>query len=75
MERIYKSEIKKQLKSCIKGRVYVHFINDILIVDIEDEQFNYFRVSIGDPMSISAKTIADVIIKEYRTHVLQKYFY
>ena len=80
MERIFTNALKKQLNKRIKGYVYVHVKDGILIIDIQTSYFltwHYTINNIAVQMStgLSSKIVADVIIKQYKKYILSRYFY
>ena len=80
MEIIFTNALKKQLNKSIKGYVYVHVKDDILIIDIQTSDFltwHYTINNIAVQMStgLSSKIVADVIINQYKKYILSRYFY
>lgn len=79
MVRIFTTALKKQLRQCIKGTVSVHVTNDTLIVDIFDNTHKCWRHTsnnLSDKLSkgMSSKFVTDVIVREYRKHIMNQYF-
>ena len=79
MERIFANSLKKQLTQRIKCNLSVHVINDTLIVDINSVGYRTFHYTINNLVSqiskgLSTKTVADVIVKQYKNHILKQYF-
>lgn len=79
MERIFTNALKKQLKRRIKGTISVHVIDDILIIDIVDGVFQYWRYTLNNlsanlSIALSSKIVSDVIVKEYKKYILNQYF-
>lgn len=80
MERIFTNALKKQLKERIKGIIFVHIIDDTLIVDIVDSVFQCWRytldnISVCLSMGLSSTNVANVIVKKYKKYILSEYFY
>lgn len=80
MEKIFKNALKKQLSRRVKGIVYVHIVNNILIIDINSLDgcsFHYTISNIAVQLSVglSSKIVADVIVKEYKKYILKHYFH
>ena len=79
MERIFANALKKQLRKCIKGDVYVHTIDDTLIVNVNLHGFTPWHYTINNlatqlSTGLSSRIVADVIVKEYKAYVLSKHF-
>ena len=80
MERIFTKALKKQLKQRIKGDLYVHIIEDRLIVEIQPVgcwTWHYTINNLAVQMStgLSSRIVADVIVKQYKKYILSKHFY
>lgn len=80
MERIFTNALKKQLRQRIKGDLSVHVIDDTIIVDIQSIgllTWHYTIDNLAAQMStdLSSRIVADVIVKQYKTHILKCYFY
>ena len=80
MERIFTNALKKQLKHRIKGDLYVHIVDDTLIIDIQPVgcwSWHYTINNLAVQMStgLSSRIVADVIVKQYRKYILSKHFY
>lgn len=80
MERIFTKALKKQLKQRIKGDLYVHIIEDRLIVGIQPVgcwTWHYTINNLAVQMStgLSSRIVADVIVKQYKKYILSKHFY
>ena len=80
MERIFTNALKKQLRQRIKGDLSVHVIDDTIIVDIQSIgllTWHYTIDNLAVQMStgLSSRIVADVIVKQYKTHILKCYFY
>lgn len=79
MEKIFRMKLKRQLQERIKGDISVHVIDDTLIIDINPlglNPFHYIIKNIAVQMSIglSSKIVSDVIVKQYKKHILNQYF-
>lgn len=80
MERIFRNELKKQLKRRIKGDLSVHVVDDTLIVDIQPVScwtWHYTINNLAVQMStgLSCRIVADVIVKQYKKYTLSEHFY
>lgn len=80
MERILINALKKQLRQCIKGDVYVHVKDDTLIINIQSVgcwSWHYIINNLAVQIStgLSSRIVADVIVKQYRNFILSKHFY
>lgn len=80
MERIFTNALKKQLRQRIKGEVYVHIIDDTLIVNVNPYgiiPWHYTINNLAVQMStgLSSRIVADVIVKQYKKYILSKHFY
>ena len=79
MERIFANLLKEQLIQRIKSHLSAHVINDTLIVDINSVGYHAFHYTINNlalqiSKGLSTKTVADVIVKQYKNHILKQYF-
>ena len=79
MERIFTNALKKQLRRCIKGDLSVHVVDDTLIVDIQPVgcwTWHYTINNLAVQMStgLSSRIVADVIVKQYKKHILNQHF-
>lgn len=80
MEKIFIDALKKQLRNKIKGCISVHINQDTLIVDIRKNDKTPWRYTISKlavqiNIGLSSRIVADVITKQYKTHILKTYFY
>lgn len=80
MERIFKNALKKQLRRRIKGDLSVHIVDNTLIVDIQPVgcwTWHYTINNLAVQMStgLSSRIVADVIVKQYKKHILSEHFY
>lgn len=80
MERIFTNALKKQLKQRIKGDLYVHIVDDTLIVNIKPVGCWIWHYAINNlavqlPTGLSSRIVADVIVKQYKKYILSKHFY
>ena len=80
MERIFKNALKKQLSRRVKGIVSVHIVNNVLIVDINSldgcsYHYTINNIAVQLSVGLSSKIVADVIIKDYKKHILKHYFH
>ncbi len=79
MERIFKNALKKQLTRHIKGIVSVHIVNDTLIVDISSLDGCVYHYTVNNlavqlSVGLSTRIVSDVIVKQYKKHILKHYF-
>lgn len=80
MERIFTNALKKQLKQRIKGDVFVHAVDDTLIVDIQIVgcwiwHYTINNLAVQMSTGLSSRIVADVIVKQYKKYILSEYFY
>lgn len=80
MERIFKNALKKQLSRRVKGIVSVHIVNNVLIVDINSldgcsYHYTINNIAVQLSVGLSSKIVADVIVKDYKKHILKYYFH
>lgn len=80
MERIFTNALKKQLRRRIKGDLYVHVVDNTLIVDIQPVgccAWHYIINNLAVQMStgLSSRIVADVIVKQYKKYILSEHFY
>lgn len=80
MERIFTNALKKQLRQRIKGDLSVHVIDDTLIVDIQSIGLLTWHYTMGNlavqmSTGLSSRIVADVIVKQYKKHILSEYFH
>ena len=79
MERIFTNALKKQLRRRIKGDLSVHVVDDTLIVDIQPVgcwTWHYTINNLAVQMStgLSSIIVANVIVKQYKKHILNQHF-
>ena len=80
MEKIFRTKLKKQLRECIKGDISVHIIDDTLIIEINPLGLNPWHYVISNiaaqiSVDLSSKIVSDVIVKQYKKHILKQYFH
>lgn len=80
MERIFKNALKKQLSIRIKGVISVRIFYDTLIVNINSLDGCSFHYTINNlaaqlSVGLSSRIVADVIVKQYKKHILKCYFH
>lgn len=80
MERIFIENLKKQLHERIKGDLFVHIVDDKLVVDIQPTGLWTWRYTRDDirvciVMGLSSTNVANVIVKKYKKDILSLYFY
>lgn len=79
MEKIFRVKLKRQLQERIKGNISVHIIDDTLIIDINPLGLNPWHYTISNiavqtSIGLSVKIVSDVIVKQYRKYILNRYF-
>lgn len=80
MEKMFRLNLRKQLRARIKGNISVHIIDDTLIIDIQtvdSHTWHYTINNIALQMStgLTSRIVASVIAKQYEKHILSQYFY
>ena len=80
MERIFTENLKKQLHVLIKGDLYVHIVDDKLVVDIQPAGLHTWRytldnISVNIVMGLSSTNVANVIVKKYKKYILSQHFH
>lgn len=80
MEKIFKNALKKQLSRRVKGVVFVHIVNNVLIVDINSlngcsYHYTINNIAVQLSVGLSSKIVSDVIVKQYKKHILKYYFH
>lgn len=79
MERIFTENLKKQLHARIKGDLFVHIMDDKLVVDIQSTgllkwRYTLYNIRVNIVMGLSSTDVANVIVKKYKNHILNQYF-
>ena len=79
MEKIFRTKLKKQLCECIKGDIYVHIIDETLIIDINPLGLHPWHYTISNiavqlSVGLSSKIVSDVIVKQYKKYIFKQYF-
>lgn len=80
MEKIFKNALKKQLSRRVKGVVFVHIVNNVLIVDINSlngcsYHYTINNIAVQLSVGLSSKIVSDVIVKQYKKCILKYYFH
>lgn len=80
MKKIFRTKLKKQLRERIKGDINVHIIDDTLIIDINPLDLYTWHYTISNiavqlSVGLTSKIVSDVIVKQYKKHILNKYFH
>lgn len=80
MEKIFRTKLKKQLRERIKGDISVHIIDDTLIIDINPLglypwHYTISNIAVQLSVGLSIKIVSDVIVKQYKKHILNQYFH
>lgn len=80
MEKIFITKLKKQLRERIKGDISVHIIDDTLIIDINPLglypwHYTISNIAVQLSVGLTSKIVSDVIAKQYKKHILNKYFH
>ena len=79
MERIFTENLKKQLHARIKGDLFVHIVDDKLVVDIQSAglliwRYTLYNIRVNIVMGLSSTDVANVIVKKYKNYILKQYF-
>lgn len=80
MERIFTNALKKQLKQRIKGDLFIHIVDDTLIVDIQllgcyTWHYTINNLAVQISTGLSSRIVTDDIVKQYKKYILSKHFY
>lgn len=80
MERIFRTKLKRQLQERIIGDIYVHIMDDILIIDINPYglypwHYTINNIAIQLSAGWSSRIVADIIVKQYKNYILSHHFY
>lgn len=80
MDWIFINIIKNKLRKQIKGVISVHVIDSILVVDITNGIFQNWKYTatiqtLNLPLDLAIKIIPNVIVKQYKNDILDRYFY
>lgn len=80
MEKLFAKHVRENLNKRIKGDIYVHVKNDVLIVDIISSGCDVWHYSISKlaaqmSLGLSSRVVSDVIVKQYRKYILSTHFY
>ena len=78
-EVIFRQAIKNELKKRIKGTIYVHNVDDTLIVSITSQGLPEFRYTLNNlyyniQYGLSSRVVADTIVSTYKRYIFSKYF-
>ena len=80
MEKMFRTKLKRHLQERIKGDISVHIIDDALIIDINPLglypwHYTISNIAVQLSIGLSSKIVSDVIIKQYKKHILRQYFH
>ena len=80
MERIFTENLKKQLHERIKGDLFVHIVDDKLIVDIKSTglwawRYTLDNIRVGIVIGLSSTNVANVIVKKYKKYIISQHFH
>lgn len=80
MEQIFTKNLKKQLNETIKGDLFVHIIDDKLVIDIQPPGLWTWRYTLDNirmniAMGLSSEYAANVIVKKYKKYILSQHFH
>ena len=80
MERIFTENLKKQLHERIKGDLFVHIVDDKLIVDIKPTalwtwRYTLDNIRVGIVIGLSSTNVANVIVKKYKKYIISQHFH
>ncbi len=68
--------LHKELKSKIRGRVFINIKDNTLVIYINDKKGIKFKREIKiASLSINVKHMASKIINDYRGYIINRYFY
>ena len=78
-EYIFRQSLKTNLKKRVRGEVYVHNVDDTLIVSITASSLPEFRYTMNNlyyniQYGISSRVVADTIISTYKRYIYNKFF-
>lgn len=78
-EYIFRQSLKNELKKRIKGEIYVHNVDDTLIVSITSQSLPEFCYTMNNlyyniQYGISSRVVADTIISTYKRYIYNKFF-
>lgn len=80
MKRLFANHVRENLNKRIKGDIYVHVKNDVLIVDIislgcDAWHYSIRRLPVNLSTALSSRVVSDTIVKQYRKYILSAHFY
>lgn len=80
MEKVFAQALKVQLRKKIRGVISVHIVEDTLIIDIRRNcntpwRYTLSNIAVQLSIGLSSRIVADVIVKAYKTHILNSYFH
>lgn len=78
-EIIFRQSLKNELKKRVKGEIYVHNVDDTLIVSITSHSLPEFRYTMNNlyyniQYGLSSRVVADTIISTYKRYIYNKFF-
>lgn len=78
-EIIFRQSLKNELKNRVKGEIYVHNVDDTLIVSILYHPLSEFRYTMNNlsyniQYGLSSRVVADTIISTYKRYIYNKFF-
>ena len=78
-EIIFRQSLKNELKNRVKGEIYVHNVDDTLIVSILNHPLSEFRYTMNNlsyniQYGLSSRVVADTIISTYKRYIYNKFF-
>lgn len=79
MERIFRTNLKRELQARINGDIIIHIISDTLIIDIHSIPQHTFRYTINNIgkqilTGLSSRTVANIVVQNYKNDILSHYF-
>lgn len=79
-ERIFTENLKKQLHERIKGDLFVHIVDDKLVVDIQPAALCTYRYTLDNirvniATGLSSTNVANDTVKKYKKYILSQYFF
>ena len=80
MKKIFKENLLKLITKEIKGKVYLHYKNDDLYIELTANDNTFFRYIIYDievkiSTGFSTNTALQMFYNAYKKFILSKYFY
>lgn len=79
MERIFIENLKKQLHERIRGDLFIHIVDDKLVVDIKlaglrTWKYTLDNIRVNIATGLSSTNVSNVIVKKYKKYILSQHF-